>query len=64
MLEMKYIDAIKTELPSNIPITTRTIEFIRKHPTMHRGSVRIFIGAIYTDIEFRKLRKYLRKKLP
>jgi hypothetical protein len=64
MLEKKYIDAIKTELSSDIPITTNTIEFIRKHPTMYRGSVRIFTGAIYTDSEFRKLRKYSQKKLP
>ena len=64
MLEKKYADAIKTRLPSEIPITTRTIEFIRDHPTMHRGSVRIFTGAIYTDNEFRKLHKYSRKKLP
>ena len=64
MLEKKYVDAIKAELPPDIPITTRTIEFIRNHPTMHRGSVRIFTGEIYTDNEFGKLRKYSRKKLP
>jgi hypothetical protein len=64
VLERKYVDAIKTELPSEIPITTNTIEFIKNHPTMYRGSVRIFTGAIYTDKEFRKLRKYSQKKLP
>jgi len=64
MLEKKYVDAIKAKLSSEIPITTRTIEFIRDHPTMHRGSVRIFTGEIYTDSEFSKLRKYSRKKLP
>lgn len=64
MLEKKYIDAIKTELPSEIPITIHTINFIRNHPTMYRGSVRIFTGAIYTDKEFNKLRKYSLKKLP
>jgi hypothetical protein len=64
VLERKYVDAIKAELPPDIPITTRTIEFIRNHPTMYRGSVRIFTGAIYTDKEFRKLSKYSQKKLP
>ena len=64
MLEKKYIDAIKTELTSDIPITSGTIEFIRRNPTMYRGSVRISTGAIYTDKEFRKLCKYSRKKLP
>jgi len=60
----KHIDAIKTGLSSDIPITSGTIEFIRKHPTMYRGSVRIFTGAIYTDKEFKKLCRYSRKKLP
>jgi hypothetical protein len=64
VLEKKYIDAIKTELSSNIPITSSTIEFIRKNPTMYRGSVRISTGAIYTDKEFKKLCKYSQKKLP
>jgi hypothetical protein len=64
MLEEKYVEAIKARLPSDIPITTHTIEYIREHPTMHRGSVRISTGAIYTDEEFRKLRKSSRKKLP
>jgi hypothetical protein len=64
VFEKKYIDAIKTKLSSDIPITTGTIEFIKNHPTMHRGSVRIFTGAIYTDKEFRKLSKYSRMKLP
>ena len=64
MFEKKYIDAIKTELSSDIPITSNTIEFIRTHPTMYRGSVRIFTGAIYTDKEFKKLCKYSQKKLP
>jgi len=64
VLEKKYIDAIKTELTSDIPITSGTIEFIRRNPTMYRGSVRISTGAIYTDKEFRKLCKYSRKKLP
>jgi len=64
VLEKKYVDAIKARLPSEIPMTTRAIEFIRNHPAMYRGSVRISTGAIYTDEEFRKLRKYSRKKLP
>jgi len=64
VLEQKYIDAIKTELSSDIPITSGTIEFIKRNPTMYRGSVRIFTGAIYTDEEFRKLHEYSRKKLP
>ena len=64
MLEQKYIDAIKTGLSSDIPITSSTIEFIRKNPTMYRGSVRISTGAIYTDEEFKKLHKYSLKKLP
>jgi len=64
VLEKKYVDAIKAELPPDIPITTRTIEYIRNHPTMHRGSARIFTGAIYTDEEFSKLSKYSQKKLP
>jgi hypothetical protein len=51
-------------LSPDIPITAGTLEFIRNHPTMYRGSVRIFTGAIYTDKEFRTLRKYSRKKLP
>jgi hypothetical protein len=61
MLEEKYVNAIRAELSSGIPITTRTIKFIKEHPTMHRGSVRIFTGEIYTDKEFKKLRKYSRK---
>jgi hypothetical protein len=64
MLEERYVNAIKARLPSDIPITTRTIEFIREHQNMHRGSVRIFTGEVYTDNEFSKLRKYSRKKLP
>ena len=64
MLEKKYVDAIRTKLTSEIPITTRTIEFIREHPTMHRASARIFTGSIYTDKEFSKLRKHSQKKLP
>jgi len=64
MLEKNYIDAIKTELSPDVPITADTIRFIRNHPTMYRGSVRIFTGAIYTDKEFKELRKYSKKKLP
>jgi hypothetical protein len=64
VLEKRYIDAIKTEFSSDVPITTNMLEFIRKHPTMYRGSVRVFTGAIYTDKEFNKLRKHSRKKLP
>jgi hypothetical protein len=63
MLEEKYVDAIKARLHS-VPVTTSTIKFIREHSTMHRGSVRIFAGEVYTDNEFSKLRKYSRKKLP
>ena len=64
MFEKKYVDAIKTELPFDFPVTTRTVEFIKEQPIIHRGSVRIFTGAIYTDKEFKKLRKYSQKKLP
>jgi len=64
VLEKKYIDAIKTELSSDIPITSSTIEFIINNPIKYRGSVRISTGAVYTDKEFMELRKYSRKKLP
>jgi cysteine sulfinate desulfinase/cysteine desulfurase-like protein len=64
VLEKKYIDAIKTQLSSDIPITSSTIEYIGRNPTKYRGSVRISTGAIYTDEEFKKLHKYLLKKLP
>ena len=64
MLLQKYKEAIATTL-SPVSITSKTIEFILKHPFKHRGSVRIFTGLIYTDKQYERLReKAFSKKLP
>jgi len=63
MLEQKYADAIKTKL-SAVSVTSRTIGFILQHPIIHRGSVRVFTGNIYTDKEYSRLRKNMLKNLP
>ena len=63
-MERKYEDAISTPL-SKISVTLKTIDFIKTHPLMHKGSVRVFTGNVYTDKEFARLRKKaLSKKLP
>ena len=64
MLAKKYTDAVATPL-SPITVTEKTKDYIIKHPLMHRGSVRVFIGKISTDKNYeRKRRKVLSKKWP
>ncbi|MCL2164418.1 MAG: hypothetical protein FWH55_08535 [Oscillospiraceae bacterium] len=63
MIEKKYIDALNARL-SPVSVTTQTREHILSHPTMYRGSVRVFIGRVYTDKEYASRNKVLHKKLP
>ena len=63
MLEKKYADIMTVRLPA-ARITTKTINFIIEHPMIHRGSVRIFHGLIYTDKQYKRFQKVLAKKLP
>ena len=63
-MERKYEDAVSTPLAA-VAVTHKTIEFIKMHPFMHRGSVCIFTGNVYTDRKFARLRKKaLSIKLP
>jgi hypothetical protein len=62
-LDKKYTDAVTKHLA--IPsVTPDTIKFVISHPTMHRGSVRLFTGMVYTDKEYARLQKIAAKKLP
>jgi len=64
MLDKKYQEAVATPL-SPVSITRKTKEYIRNHPLMHRGSVRVFTGLIYTDDEYaRDRKKVVAKKWP
>lgn len=60
----KYEDALNKPLP-DISVTEETKKFISDNPHMHRGSVRVFTGRIYTDEEFEDfVEKALAKELP
>jgi len=60
VVAQKYLDVAGIRLP-NIEVTAKTINFIKTHPTMHRGSIRTFTGEVYTDKEYINLAK---KRLP
>ena len=61
MLAQRFLDVANVRLP-NVKVTAKTISFIKTHPTMHRGSMRTFMGEIYTDKEYFNLAKWVNKK--
>lgn len=55
-------EALHAELPPGGPVTSETVECVRKHSQRHRGSVRMSNGRIWTDqeMEYRRSREYQR----